>query len=607
MEIITNYFNADGKSDQDTVNKIMKLIWGHPGKINGVTLREQHCSMVKDSTGRVRYHRAEKVGDILQRCKWTSASNNTALYMSKNTFVRMARQYNTNTLFSLKNICIDIDNHNSNPYEVCQQVNLLITEVRQSHETYGIPLPNAVVYTGRGVQIWYCLISASAALAFVANSIVTQICNLYDALLNSLPIGLADMSVDRASSLNSAGLCRVPGSFNPTAHCYSQGLLITNKRWDINALREAVGAEISPHEPHNVTEKCKHTRRNDGKSTSYGRYAALLFSTLEDIAKSRNCMSREVLAHIYHAKLLMYGYTEDDAAQKVFTFNDMFDDPLPEREIRSLIKCNNRHRYHYNSEHKIFEKLGVDTTIKENYFKKKKSLQKPRNYRQENSSRDTDRLQKRIAWHNEIRELAQQGLSISAISRITGHSRATVAKYANTTMENLSAEKTQKRKINETRAQRVTLDEETLRKRAINLTHQGFRSYEKIGRILGISASLAEEYLRDYKIEKKNTSKAQASLKQLNGLLTSINIRLDKIPYGDKASSHSGLLRTEYWALNKRVCGLINDLNFGGKSDKETYASFFKTANQINDDFHHIEDGYEWAKMSGLIYRTDFV
>lgn len=209
---------------------------------------------------------------------------------------------------------------------------------------------------------------------------------------------------------------------------------------------------------------------------------------------------------------LLHGADPETAEESVQEFNQLFANPLSDREIQNLVRCDNRNCYHY-SIIKAFTYPGISSERIEAYFHEKKFLYKPRDYKQENAKRDQKRLAERITWQNEIRTLRQQGYSFRKISEMTGRCRQTVAKYADTPMEDVeqavgamtcaSSAEAQEKARPATVPAPAAPTELDQKHRAVQLYKRGFRA-KKIAAIMQITEETAEEYLAEYKEYRKN-------------------------------------------------------------------------------------------------------
>lgn len=118
-----------------------------------------------------------------------------------------------------------------------------------------IPMPNTVVYTGHGIQLWYHLKSVSAKLYKIVSKIAEALCKKYQEFISDSPMAYADLEVDIAASVRCCGLFRLPCSYNPKAKCYTQSIVLSTRKWDINDLLAKAG--IPDNKPQKKKQKKK--------------------------------------------------------------------------------------------------------------------------------------------------------------------------------------------------------------------------------------------------------------------------------------------------------------------------------------------------------------
>ncbi|MCC8080949.1 MAG: hypothetical protein LIO80_02870 [Lachnospiraceae bacterium] len=493
--------------DMDGLMRIYQLIFGTSGKINGVPMKECHCIMKKYGlTGKVKYERLRKKKDILPFLEENWGFKGFDLYIGRESYINGAVHFNMTTHFSCKNICIDIDDHGADPEEALHEVNAFLEDLQLQRRKHKIPMPNTVVYTGHGIQLWYHLHGTSAKRHIISKLTAEALCKQFQTFIDASPVAYADLEVDLAASARRCGLSRLPGSYNTKAQCFTQGIILSTRKWDLDDLKAKAGV---PDKPEKKKRGKTGSRGKTGRRDNRSRYAALILRVLSEAAESGDYRSREVLCHVFHSKLLVLGVSQSEAEAAVREFNLLFKESLPDREINDLVRCDNSHYYRY-SDKRMFSYAGVSCERAERYSLEKKCISEPRDYRRENAKRDRRRLEERIAWHNEIRELRQQGLSISAISRKTGRCRDTVAKYADTPMEDvgqaleaLSHAPAEAKEKPKPAAEPEPMPEIDRKRRAVQLYKRGFRSV-KIAKIMEITVEQAEEFLSEYKQYRKN-------------------------------------------------------------------------------------------------------
>ena len=100
-------------------------------------------------------------------------------YITANTLTRKERK--SENLFSLKNIVIDIDCHNSelDDYDRNELLEDFLFRIKRDLE---LPPFNIVHFTGRGLQLWYCLEEIAGVWSFLYKDTVEKIIDALETL-----------------------------------------------------------------------------------------------------------------------------------------------------------------------------------------------------------------------------------------------------------------------------------------------------------------------------------------------------------------------------------------------------------------------------------------
>lgn len=143
---------------------------------------------------------------------------NADYYITANTFKSNSSR-RVNNLFALNNIVFDIDIHNPDKkYDDLDPIENLIWRMKRDlfeiESPFRIPYPNLIVRTGRGIQIWWHIESASAKLLFLYNSVVIRLKDIFMAFIKEYPSEFSEATLDCSASGNAAGLYRAFGSWN---------------------------------------------------------------------------------------------------------------------------------------------------------------------------------------------------------------------------------------------------------------------------------------------------------------------------------------------------------------------------------------------------------
>lgn len=153
------------------------------------------------------------------------------LYISKN--IHTGFCVSKKNILEFYNIVVDIDAHGALPEHLAEDtpklLHFLQTEVFGQD---GVPVPNTIVYSGRGIQLWYAIDSLAASMAdqyILASRFIAG--KIHEAISSSPMLDL--YSVDMAASCKTAGLCRMPGTFNSSSNCYGMIQFIHDKKLNV--------------------------------------------------------------------------------------------------------------------------------------------------------------------------------------------------------------------------------------------------------------------------------------------------------------------------------------------------------------------------------------
>lgn len=138
-------------------------------------------------------------------------------YISANIFARPGNS--KENLLAINAIVIDIDNHSKE--HTITEIGLGIEALlwRLQNDFFGltdIPAPNRIVLTGRGLQLWWCVVPAYAK-AFERNfaDVEKHFEQQLEQFLSDFPIELEGFEIDKGASAKPAGFFRLPGSISP--------------------------------------------------------------------------------------------------------------------------------------------------------------------------------------------------------------------------------------------------------------------------------------------------------------------------------------------------------------------------------------------------------
>lgn len=151
---------------------------------------------------------AEQLGEWLAQMH---VSTDADYYLTKAQF-KAAQTWNSGELFALNAIWVDVDAHGEIPsfVEAERMRSLLIHALPELER---LPIPNIIIYSGRGFHLVWLIEQCAAELAFMHRAVS----HYYGEAIQNLLAGLRFAkyySVDRGYCANIAGVTRIPGTLN---------------------------------------------------------------------------------------------------------------------------------------------------------------------------------------------------------------------------------------------------------------------------------------------------------------------------------------------------------------------------------------------------------
>lgn len=130
-------------------------------------------------------------------------------YLTKNSF--FADQRRNDTLFSLDNIVIDLDDHSGklDGRQLDHEINRLIFTLDEDYSGR-MPAFN-LTRSGRGAHLWIPLASFSAKMRLYYSIYAHSLCDTVERAAQEIS---SPLQIDRAASMNAAGLIRLPFTIN---------------------------------------------------------------------------------------------------------------------------------------------------------------------------------------------------------------------------------------------------------------------------------------------------------------------------------------------------------------------------------------------------------
>lgn len=279
-------------------------------------------------------------------------------------------------LFSLHNIVIDIDLHvkeniedpadakkeqmfyNQEPLQAF--LSRLQDAVSMEDE---LPSPTSVVWTGRGLQLWWAIIPMSGKCLpwydEIRDTLILRIQNLTDEYSSEL----GDLRVDGAASKNAVGYFRLPGTVNSHSQTMVKADIWSGVQYDTHELikwakkykkeqaAEAAEMDTLPYpdaDPFSYSDAEVRILKNVFTLAFFRvrqmiRLRAIRNDKIGDETRNNMCLI------VFNALLLSSG--EEKAWEKILEFNAGFKKPMTEKELHNSLDTSvKRGGYRYKNE-----------------------------------------------------------------------------------------------------------------------------------------------------------------------------------------------------------------------------------------------------------------
>ena len=366
--------------------------------------------------------------------KMIQAVKTADYYITANTVKGIKRR--KEELFGLQNIVIDVDCHdNRQPHAINELIMGFIWRCKRDLWSEGvIPMPNSIVRTGRGVQLWWALVPCYGGVEYDVslyhhNKIKRTFIAHIDRLIENYPEELEGLDVDSGASSNPVGYFRLPGSYNTKAQCYTSLAVLHDERYDQRELTKLEAPEIRVDE--NASTKSKYVPLLESDLQILQGYESTGVRRVIQLIKLRNLRDNKVGEEtrdnfnfsIYNA--LRMNYDHDEAMERLRYFNMGFKEPMTEAELEICVcAAKTRGGYKYGYE-KLVQLLKI--TKEEQQII---GLFPPRGYRRSkpNASRDEARRTLKEDRDNKILALIEKGVSQAETARILNIGKNTVGR-----------------------------------------------------------------------------------------------------------------------------------------------------------------------------------
>lgn len=337
-------------------------------------------------------------------------------YVSQNTFYKPQRRIEN--IKELRAIYIDIDCHKTHYSKEAVQYFL-------EKDLYGhkIPRPNFLIDSGRGLY-YVLLIEPVPSMAMP----------LWYAVQRYIYNVLKEYGAD-ANALDPTRVLRVVGTVNSKSNSFVEILDMHNYEYTLREIQHEYLPEISE----NREKKKGRPKKIVSLFTEYSLYHARILD-ITKICELRDYDvkgHRELILFLYRYFTCCFTQDSDEALQKALELNNMFKDPLPEREVitdtKSAEKAYIDKKYKYTNAKLIKilditleEQQHLKTIIsgKEKYRRSAEEQKAKKKASRRNENGLTKKQQELEDLKIKINELKNKGNSVREIAKILGISKS---------------------------------------------------------------------------------------------------------------------------------------------------------------------------------------
>ncbi len=329
----------------------------------------------------------DNIEEFLSKMKIFSKSD---YYISANCTTTVKRQ--KIALFAMQNIVIDIDCHQDHLHP--EERNQFLEDFMFRFQEFDnfIPTPHSIVWTGRGLQLWWAIAPTHAKLLPFYDNVKQYFLHVIRSILDEYK--LENLTLDQGASLNPVGVFRLPCTNNPTARqrvrlertSVQKPYLLEDLEKIMHANKEEL--HFAPSQKFNSkkskkfnSEKSKnenkllpncHTEQDPFLSQYVEEDIALLtklnsftyFRTKQLIQLRYLRNSPKTLEQRNNFSLLVYSalrssLSHHDAWERLLSFNKGFKEPMTLPELENVI-CTAKHKDGYKfSNGKVIDFLQI--------------------------------------------------------------------------------------------------------------------------------------------------------------------------------------------------------------------------------------------------------
>lgn len=276
---------------------------------------------------------------------------------------------NIKNIFAFKNIVLDIDWHENAPEEIEEYTANFYDCYDEIFEK--IPEPNIIHFTGRGMQLIYCLEMVSKELAWLYDKTCHALFDAVNEKLKEYSFELGFAELDPSVTFNYAALIRMPGTVNTCAYLPTYVKVLDNTEYNLTGLFNKINdgpykRTGKIYKTYPVRKGISNTNIPAEVAAQIERYSLLLterVSYIEKIAGYTAEGGRELfLFAAYNTYVPLIG--REEAEKRTFQLNNKFNKPLSKKEITNCIfrtyKSRNKSDWIWFTREKFFEYIGGD-------------------------------------------------------------------------------------------------------------------------------------------------------------------------------------------------------------------------------------------------------
>lgn len=269
--------------------------------------------------------------DKLNELKYSKSCN---YYITANT-IKNNRARKKDELFSLHNICIDIDLHNSSDDILRVADSLKYFLIEDTCER--IPIPSVFVLTGRGVQLWWHFEECSSKLLFMYQALLQLFITELNRTISAVET-LLNLKVDIVASQNIVGYFRLPFTFNTKADMFSFAVMLNEGTYNLCDLFDEYCEKDAFTEKSKKVPTVQFYEHEQDKS-----YTSLIMKRkqfIEQYCLNRNYHltgSRDLVMFLYCVCLFQVMHS-DFIMLSMKKLNEKFTEQLPQSQLDYIFK-----------------------------------------------------------------------------------------------------------------------------------------------------------------------------------------------------------------------------------------------------------------------------